>query len=81
MKNTILAALIVTSCALATPAAQAKGCLKGAAIGGVAGHVANHGVLGAAAGCAIGRHRANKKEREALAQRQQQQQGAHTASR
>lgn len=41
--------------------AQAKGCLKGAAVGGVAGHMAgHHGMLGAAAGCAVGHHEANK---------------------
>ena len=41
--------------------AQAKGCLKGAAVGGVAGHMAgHHGVLGATAGCAVGHHEANK---------------------
>lgn len=45
--------------------AQAAGCLKGAAVGGVAGHVAGHGVLGAAAGCVVGRHNANKSAREA----------------
>jgi hypothetical protein len=51
------------------PAAQAKGCIKGAAVGGVAGHVAGkHGVLGAAAGCAVGHHEAAKKEK---AQQQQ----------
>jgi hypothetical protein len=44
--------------------AQAKGCLKGALVGGVAGHYAGrHGVLGAAAGCVIGRHEANKRAR------------------
>ncbi len=41
-------------------AAEAKGCIKGAVVGGLAGHVAGHGVLGAAAGCLYGRHRANK---------------------
>lgn len=45
--------------------AQAAGCLKGAAVGGVAGHVAGHGVLGAAAGCVVGRHQANKSARQA----------------
>ena len=41
--------------------AHAAGCLKGAAVGGVAGHMAgHHGVLGAAAGCAIGHHEASK---------------------
>jgi uncharacterized protein YcfJ len=43
-----------------SPAAQAKGCIKGAIVGGVAGHMAGHGKLGAAAGCAIGHHEANK---------------------
>lgn len=46
-------------------AADAKGCIKGAIVGGVAGHYAgHHGLLGAAAGCAIGRHEANKHARE-----------------
>ncbi len=45
--------------------AAAKGCIKGAIVGGVAGHYAgHHGVLGAAAGCAIGHHEANKRARE-----------------
>jgi hypothetical protein len=45
--------------------APAKGCIKGAVVGGVAGHYAgHHGFLGAAAGCAIGHHEANKRERE-----------------
>jgi hypothetical protein len=48
----------------AASAADAKGCLKGAAVGGVAGHLAgHHGLLGAAAGCVIGRHEANKRSR------------------
>ena len=51
--------------ALATVStADAKGCLKGAAVGGIAGHYAgHHGLLGAAAGCVIGRHEANKRAR------------------
>jgi hypothetical protein len=40
--------------------AEAKGCIKGAVVGGVAGHMAGHGKLGAAAGCVIGHHEANK---------------------
>jgi len=44
--------------------ADAKGCLKGAVVGGTAGHFAgHHGILGAAAGCIIGRHEANKRAR------------------
>ena len=54
---TILSLVAVGS---AVGPAQAKGCLKGAAVGGVAGHMAGHGVLGAAAGCAVGHHEANK---------------------
>jgi hypothetical protein len=46
----------------ASAPAQAKGCIKGALIGGTAGHFAgHHGVIGALAGCAIGRHEANKR--------------------
>jgi hypothetical protein len=49
-------------------AADAKGCLKGAAVGGVGGHIAgHHGLLGAAGGCLVGRHMANKKDKEAAA--------------
>ena len=45
--------------------ADAKGCLKGAVVGGVAGHYAgHHSVLGAAAGCLYGRHRANEQDRQ-----------------
>lgn len=45
--------------------ASAKGCLKGAAVGGVGGHVAGgHGLVGAAAGCVVGRHIANKKDKQ-----------------
>jgi uncharacterized protein YcfJ len=43
-----------------SPAAQAKDCIKGAIVGGVAGHIAGHGKVGAAAGCVIGHHEANK---------------------
>ena len=50
--------------AAAAPA-SARGCIKGAVVGGVAGHYAgHHGLLGAAAGCAIGHHEANKRVRE-----------------
>jgi outer membrane lipoprotein SlyB len=64
-----LAALILLAGA---SGAQAKGCLKGAAVGGVAGHFAHHhAVLGAAAGCVVGHHLAKKKEREERAQREE----------
>jgi hypothetical protein len=63
--KTIATLLAVAAFALAANAAEAKGCLKGAAVGGVAGHMAgHHGVLGAAAGCLYGRHRAKEQERQ-----------------
>jgi uncharacterized protein YcfJ len=40
--------------------AEARGCIKGAIVGGVAGHMAGHGKLGAATGCIVGHHEANK---------------------
>jgi hypothetical protein len=44
---------------------QAAGCLRGAAVGGAAGHLmGHHALLGAGAGCLIGRHEANKAARE-----------------
>jgi outer membrane lipoprotein SlyB len=63
MKAIMICAAIIFSLA-AVRSAEAKGCLKGAAVGGVAGHFAgHHGVLGAAAGCVVGRHEANKRDR------------------
>jgi len=63
MKAFVGCAAVLIALAAVT-AADAKGCLKGAAVGGVAGHYSgHHGLLGAAAGCAIGRHEANKRDR------------------
>ena len=63
MKLLVGCAAIIFTLATAT-SANAKGCLKGAVVGGVAGHyAAHHGILGAAAGCVIGRHEANKRDR------------------
>jgi hypothetical protein len=57
------AALLVTP-AIMSPA-SAAGCVKGAAVGGVAGHFAgHHGLAGAAIGCAVGHHEANKATQE-----------------
>ena len=58
-----LAAIALAGLVGAAPA-EAKGCLKGAVVGGVAGHMAGHGKLGAAAGCAVGHHNANKKAKQ-----------------
>lgn len=59
MKHLILLAALALM-ATAPLQAQAKGCIKGAIVGGVAGHMAGHGKLGAAAGCVVGHHEANK---------------------
>jgi hypothetical protein len=67
MKHLAIAeALLLAGAAMISPVtAQADGCLKGAVVGGVAGHLAgHHGLLGAGAGCLIGRHEANKRARE-----------------
>lgn len=59
----LVAAVALASLTGAAPA-EAKGCLKGAVVGGVAGHMAGHGKMGAAAGCAVGHHNANKKPKQ-----------------
>jgi hypothetical protein len=63
--KTIFAGLVLAAAlSLGAGQADAKGCIKGAVIGGVAGHYAgHHGLVGAAAGCLIGRHEAKKHER------------------
>lgn len=65
MKRTavVLSAFALAALAGGAPA-EAKGCLKGAVVGGVAGHMAGHGKMGAAAGCAVGHHSANKKAKQ-----------------
>ncbi|PUA17845.1 hypothetical protein [Glaciimonas sp. PCH181] len=61
----ILTLLCATALASSAGLANAKGCLKGAAVGGVGGHYAgHHAVLGAVGGCVVGRHMANKKAAE-----------------
>jgi hypothetical protein len=62
-----LAVAVVTAGPVAGTA-QARGCLKGAAIGGVAGHfLGHHTILGAGVGCLIGHHEAAKHARERAA--------------
>ena len=60
MKSIYVAVCVAGVALLSSGAVQAKGCIKGAVAGAVAGHMAGHGKLGAAAGCAIGHHEANK---------------------
>jgi len=71
MNKLLTITAVALALGLAAPAANAKGCLKGAAVGGVAGHYvgSGHGMLGAAAGCLVGRHYAKK---HALQQMQRQ---------
>jgi hypothetical protein len=69
-------ALAVAVVFLSPAPAPAAGCLKGAVVGGVAGHYAgHHGLLGAGAGCLIGRHEANKHARERAEQEQSHDRG------
>lgn len=64
MKSLLVAATLALGVMTIAAPASAKGCLAGAAVGGTAGHFAgHHGLAGAAIGCAVGRHRANKKDR------------------
>jgi hypothetical protein len=63
--KTILALSVGALALVSAQSVEAKGCIKGAIVGGVAGHYAgHHGMLGAAAGCLYGRHRANAHEKQ-----------------
>ncbi len=65
MKTIAAIYAVMLTAALMSAPAQAKGCLKGAIAGGAVGHyTVHHGLLGAAAGCLIGRHEAAQRERE-----------------
>ena len=52
MKRLLLVSAV--ACLLTVQNANAKGCLKGAALGGVAGHAVHHTFLGIFGGCAGG---------------------------
>jgi hypothetical protein len=66
MHRKLITLAVASSMFFATSAVYAKGCLEGAAVGGVAGHVAGkHGAVGAAGGCAVGHHEADKKDKKA----------------
>jgi phage tail tape-measure protein len=72
MKMIVIFSSVMLATVMATAPADAKGCLKGAVAGGAVGHYAgHHGLLGAAAGCLIGRHEATKGERDQERARQQ----------
>jgi hypothetical protein len=72
MKSIVIAAgVLLAATALSSAPADAAGCLKGAVVGGVAGNFMHrHGLLGATAGCVIGRHEANKHARHQAQQNQ-----------
>lgn len=57
MKWTLAAACVAV---LSVGSADAKGCIKSAVFGGGVGDMAEHGTAGAAAGCVIGHHEADK---------------------
>ena len=75
MRAILIPATLIAALATGTAIepVQAKGCIKGAIVGGIAGHAVHHGVLGAAGGCAAGRHLANVHARRQ--QQMQQDQG------
>jgi hypothetical protein len=59
------AAALASLVLFAPSVSEAKGCIKGAFIGGIAGHYAgHHGLLGAAAGCLVGRHQAHAAQKQ-----------------
>jgi hypothetical protein len=65
----VLGLALIIALSVSSTEANAAGCLKGAVVGGVAGHYAgNHGLLGAGAGCLIGRHYAKKHARAQVMQ-------------
>jgi hypothetical protein len=65
MKSIIAFSSVTLLTLAAVGPADAKGCIKGALVGGVVGHyTAHHGLLGAAAGCLIGRHEAKQREKD-----------------
>ena len=79
MKTRLIAATLMLALASTGVAYAKPSCAKGAIVGGVGGHVAGkHGLLGAAAGCAIGHHMAKKQEKEQQRQAQAQQRAANS---
>lgn len=66
-KELTMRLILITATALSllgSVATAEAGCVTGAIVGGIAGHMVGHGGVGAAAGCAVGHHKANKKEKE-----------------
>lgn len=68
MKNVLAGVVLAAALSMGTTGADAKGCIKGALVGGLGGHMAHHGLMGAAAGCAVGHHLASRRAKAAAAQ-------------
>jgi hypothetical protein len=78
-KTLLRSVAISVGLVLASTAAEAKGCIKGAIVGGLGGHYVGRGmsslgedragrwptILGAATGCVVGRYEANRRARAA----------------
>jgi outer membrane lipoprotein SlyB len=66
MIRTIAAASVILAMPVLFGAqAEAKGCIKGAAVGAVAGHyMHHHAVMGAIGGCIVGHHMAAEKAKQ-----------------
>ena len=62
----VLMVVALTGCVTMSTEVQARGCLRGAAVGGVAGHFGHHPILGAIAGCVAGRSIANRQRSTAV---------------
>lgn len=67
LQSSMALAIVITGASLAQPA-DAAGCIKGAILGGLAGHLAGHGLLGASAGCVVGRANANAAAKRKIAE-------------
>lgn len=67
--------------ALAAAQSQAAGCLKGAAVGSIGGNFvgSGHAMLGAAGGCLVGRHVADKKAKEDAAAKRNAEEASQPA--
>ena len=71
MKAQVCAVFVVSLLLTSPPAAQAKGCIKGAVVGGVAGHYAGrHPIIGAIGDYVVGRHLAKAKAAKVATARQ-----------
>lgn len=65
MKRLLLVSVVLGLCTTGSMTEAEAGCVTGAVVGGIAGHLlGHHGMLGAAAGCAIGASRRHSYRRD-----------------